>query len=84
MATIEQLLGHSADELAAMTDEQILDKFRDCFNLEPTGIPEPVQLASADKPKLPKAPKQPKKKLTVMEQMMAELDALNSLTKEIQ
>ena len=36
---IEQLLGHSALELAALSDEQLLVYLEDCIKLEPKPLP---------------------------------------------
>jgi hypothetical protein len=54
--TIEFLLGHSTEELASLTDEQLLEKFKDVFSLEPK--PEGVSLI-LEKPKVKKPPKDP-------------------------
>lgn len=78
--TIDILLGHSTEELAAMSDEQLLEKFRPVFDLEPK--PEGIQLI-LEKPKKPRVPKDPnappKAKLSRTDKLKRQLEELNNL-----
>jgi hypothetical protein len=53
MASIEQLLGHSTNDLEAMTTEELLVKFKDVFDLEKKLIDEGALKVIADTPDEP-------------------------------
>jgi hypothetical protein len=50
MASIEQLLGHSTDQIEAMSQEELLEKFRSVFDLEAKLIAEGELKVIKDEP----------------------------------
>ena len=76
MATIDEVMGYSAEQLAAMFDEQLTTLLVDVIHLERS-----FQTGEASEPK---ATKQAKPRMTKLEKLQAEREKLQLMMKQME